>query len=93
MPKSAASWTLRRFAIALLNYANAFDALDAQLLPSVFRALEASLGLAPTDLASLALAQSLPQALLTPLWGRWADTRSRGAPRPCWSGSPARCRR
>ena len=64
----------RRNAVRLLNLTNAVDAMDVQLLPSVFRALEYSMSLTPSSLAALALSQALASSLASPVWGRLADT-------------------
>jgi len=58
----------------ILLYAVCFvDGADVQLLPASFRALEASLGFAPTDLGGLALAQAMTMAISAPFWGALCD--------------------
>lgn len=59
--------------IGLLFLVCVVEGADAQLLPSTFRALEADLGLSPTNLAHLGLMQGLAMAASAPVWGSLAD--------------------
>jgi len=49
------------------------EGADLALLPSSFRALEVSLGLTPSRLAALGLAQAFTGAIAAPIWGSFAD--------------------
>lgn len=49
------------------------EGLDIHLLPCSFRALERTLGLTPSDLAKLGLAQALTQCTIGPVWAALAD--------------------
>ena len=65
-PQRAAIWSV---------YATgAIDCADAALLPAVFRALEVEMGLSPSTLALLVLAQSVAGALACPIWGYVVDS-------------------
>lgn len=59
--------------LGFLAAISAIEGADLQLLPSSFRALERTLGLSPSHLASLGLAQALTQCTSGPLWGSLAD--------------------
>lgn len=61
----------------LLCMVGFIEGADMQLLPATFRALEADLGLSPTNLGQMSLAQSLFMALSAPIWGALADRGSR----------------
>ena len=63
----------------IVYVAASVDSMDAQLLPSVFQALEADPAflLSPASLGKLALCQSLAQSLASPAWGLAADTKPR----------------
>mmetsp|Transcript_18955 Transcript_18955/g.29910 ORF Transcript_18955/g.29910 Transcript_18955/m.29910 type:complete len:494 (+) Transcript_18955:185-1666(+) len=50
------------------------EGADVQLLPASFRALEVNLGITPTGLATLGLAQAMAQWIFTPVWGALVDT-------------------
>uniref|UniRef100_A0A0G4FX12 Major facilitator superfamily (MFS) profile domain-containing protein n=1 Tax=Chromera velia CCMP2878 TaxID=1169474 RepID=A0A0G4FX12_9ALVE len=63
---------------AIVNATCALDGADAQLLPATFRALESQLGMRPSDMSLLSLAQSLCQSASSPVWGFCADRFSRG---------------
>lgn len=49
------------------------EGADLQLLPATFRALERSLGLSPTQLATLGFAQAITQCTSGPFWASLAD--------------------
>lgn len=66
------------FIIGLLYAVCIVEGADIQLLPSTFRALEADLGLSPTDLATLGLCQALAASLTTPVWGILVDNGCSG---------------
>lgn len=59
--------------LSLLYLVCVVEGADLQLLPVTFRALEASLGLTPTNLAQLGLAQGLAMSVSAPIWGSLAD--------------------
>mmetsp|Transcript_99 Transcript_99/g.250 ORF Transcript_99/g.250 Transcript_99/m.250 type:complete len:784 (+) Transcript_99:252-2603(+) len=61
----------------IVNATCALDGADAQLLPATFRALETQLGMRPSDMSLLSLAQSLCQSASSPVWGFCADRFSR----------------
>uniref|UniRef100_A0A0G4FIE2 Major facilitator superfamily (MFS) profile domain-containing protein n=1 Tax=Chromera velia CCMP2878 TaxID=1169474 RepID=A0A0G4FIE2_9ALVE len=62
---------------AVVCVSSALDGADGKLLPASFRALESQLGMGPSALGLLSLAQSLCQAVSSPVWGYWADRGSR----------------
>jgi len=62
----------------LLYAVNFVEGADWQLLPSTLRALEAEIGLSPSDLATLGLCQGLAQSISTPIWGIYVDSGRSG---------------
>mmetsp|Transcript_2696 Transcript_2696/g.10505 ORF Transcript_2696/g.10505 Transcript_2696/m.10505 type:complete len:647 (+) Transcript_2696:128-2068(+) len=59
--------------LALLCATSAIEGADVALLPSSMFALQADLGLQPSQLATLSLWQALLGALAAPMWGILAD--------------------
>lgn len=64
----------RRRAVWSVYLVGVVDCADAALLPGCFRSLERELGLTPSTLAQLVLAQSVAGALACPVWGHVVDT-------------------
>jgi predicted MFS family arabinose efflux permease len=64
----------RRRVVWSVYLVGAVDCADAALLPGCFRSLETEMGLTPSTLAELVLAQSVAGALASPLWGYVVDT-------------------
>jgi len=59
--------------LGLLFSVCVIEGMDIQLLPASFKALERDLGLAPTHLAMLGMAQSIVQFVSGLVWGALAD--------------------
>lgn len=59
--------------IALLCAISAVEGLDWMLLPTTLAALETDLGIGPSDLAVLSMAQALTLAVCGPIWGVLTD--------------------
>eukprot|EP00429_Kryptoperidinium_foliaceum_P047408 CAMPEP_0176121490 /NCGR_PEP_ID=MMETSP0120_2-20121206/61154_1 /TAXON_ID=160619 /ORGANISM="Kryptoperidinium foliaceum, Strain CCMP 1326" /LENGTH=539 /DNA_ID=CAMNT_0017456041 /DNA_START=119 /DNA_END=1736 /DNA_ORIENTATION=+ len=63
-----------RKSLALICLLSVIDGMDIQLLPASFKALEADLGLRPTNLALLAVCQGYAMCISGPFWGSIADS-------------------
>lgn len=59
--------------LAIMAVLGAVDGADTVLLPASFRAMEVSLGLDPTNLATLAMLQGVGMSFSGPFWGCLAD--------------------
>lgn len=73
-PQSQPATPGSRKSLALICLLAMIDGMDIQLLPASFKALEADLGLRPTNLALLAVCQGYAMCISGPFWGSIADS-------------------
>jgi len=62
----------------VLSGAQVLDSVDYRLLSSSMRALEQDLGLSPSELSQITLAQGIAMAVGSPVWGHLSDRCNRG---------------